>query len=94
MSKKDDRNEAAMRRVLYSVCVGGMSRWDEIAKECGLSGRTTTRQLGKLVERGLLVSVKRKYFVTEKGKEAAEKLKKELQTEKQSERNDSPPASS
>jgi len=38
--------------------------------------------------------VKRKYFVTEKGKEAAEKLKKELQTEKQSERNDSPPASS
>ena len=94
MSENDDRNEAAMTRVLYSVCVSGLSRWDEIAKECGLSGRTTTRQLGRLVERGLLVSVKRKYFATEKGKEAAEKLKKEPQTEKQPEKIDSPQANS
>jgi predicted transcriptional regulator len=92
MSKKDDRNEAAMRRVLYSVSVGGLSRWNEITRECGLSERTTTRHLAKLVERGLLVSAKRKYFVTDKGKEIAERLEKELQTEEQPEKIDSPPA--
>jgi predicted transcriptional regulator len=48
--------------------------------------------LAKLVERGLLVSAKRKYFVTDKGKEIAERLEKELQTEEQPEKIDSPPA--
>jgi predicted transcriptional regulator len=93
-SKRDDRNEAAMRRVLYSVGVGGLSTRNEIAKECALGKRTTSRQLGKLVERGLLALAKRKYFITEKGKEAVEKLKKEVQAESKPEKNDPPPASS
>lgn len=49
---------------------------------------------GKLVERGLLVSSKRKYIITEKGKEAVEKLKKEVQVESKPEKSDSLPVRS
>ena len=93
-SSRDNTSEAVMTRVLSSVGIGGLSGRDEIAKGCGLSVRTTSRQLGKLVERGLLVSSKRKYIITEKGKEAVEKLKKEVQVESKPEKSDSLPVRS